>query len=607
MENLTKTPKVSLSISRPNRMAGGGLMDPTIASVFFSELNERALELRDSCESGEPDRESFSKACAEILDEAGMLSDVPEFVLIDKPGHRLDAICYPEPENHRVCLLGFIEYGNWNGNDKKDIEQEAVGFLNKLSPLIRAICSGTRPAGICPEMEVQQQRIRAITPMPEAIVIYIVTNALAHTRKDIEKKLNKTLDRLVTDDTVIQVKFTDLYTMYSYKSGAVHGATEEFPISGRDVVQCIKVHSSLNHDVYLAAFSGREIARIVKKHGQLLYQKNVRAFLGLRGKTNKKIIESVRQLPDHFLALNNGVTMTVSGIQCVTGEGTTYLKSAEDIQIVNGGQTTKTLEHEYREGDADCLAGIRVFTKIIHVKIVEAQNDWIDRIAETSNTQNVIKVTDLGAANPIIKKIKELADKTPFWRASESHYWFFSRLKNEYNIELAHRKGTAKAEFLRKYPKEFVIKNKSELLLADRVFCDKPWRAAQGESKCHADFIESMAEDFIPDENWYRNAIGRVILVRAAGDIAKQLGVKEGRSSVVQYACGLLARDGIEYAILASRNQQIDDKTKKSMTTLISYVRDFFASLPDDKSLKEYAKLEKTWTSIKEKRVRAIA
>ena len=70
-----------------------------------------------------------------------------------------------------------------------------------------------------------------------------------------------------------------------------------------------------------------------------LYEKNVRCFLGARGKVNKVMQETLRSAPEQFGLYNNGITIVVTDFE-TAGEGNFHLV---DPYIVNGCQTTRTV------------------------------------------------------------------------------------------------------------------------------------------------------------------------------------------------------------------------------------------------------------------------
>nr|MDT0666940.1 AIPR family protein [Micromonospora sp. DSM 115978] len=113
----------------------------------------------------------------------------------------------------------------------------------------------------------------------------------------------------------------------------------------------------------LAVLPGRLLAELYDEYHSRLLQRNVRAFLQVRGKVNQGISETIRTQPGRFLAYNNGISATASEVKLTVDEnGRTIIRSMRDLQIVNGGQTTASLHHAARRG-AD-LSGVAVPAKI---------------------------------------------------------------------------------------------------------------------------------------------------------------------------------------------------------------------------------------------------
>ncbi len=79
----------------------------------------------------------------------------------------------------------------------------------------------------------------------------------------------------------------------------------------------------------------RQVAQDLDK----IYEKNVRRFLGGRGRVNKAIQETLRNTPEQFGLFNNGVTIVVEEFSEHTHEGV----SITEPYIVNGCQTTRTI------------------------------------------------------------------------------------------------------------------------------------------------------------------------------------------------------------------------------------------------------------------------
>lgn len=561
---------------------------------FLEDLTSRQIELRNECVTSNIDHEAFARACSEILYESGMLIDEPEFLMIDELGYRLDAVCWPEEEQPIVEFLLFIQQ-----QASEDMQQEITHAFEKTVPILKVLC---KPTGRhAPEaIETVVRRINALIPCPESILVRIITDAVI-ANPNLENKLRSSLRKKLPSEIHTEFKFCDISDLCQSSDGGTQGPSKEFDLEGNEAVRCFLAHQMIDHDVYLASFPGHVLASAFKEHGQRLLQKNVRAFLGFKAKKNKNIKRSLIESPQKFLAYNNGLTITVSNI-VLNNENN--LARVDDMQIVNGGQTIAVLADTFKQNDPKCLESVMVAAKIIHVKNQDEHMDWIEKIAETSNTQNAIKDADLSSHNPVYVKIKELSNTTIFRKGTEQYKWYFSRVRNEYKAEIDQNKKrshTALKLFEQSYPKDYVIE-KGLVARAECVFVGKPWIASRGEAKCHLDFMDNLPDEFIPDAEWYRNLIGKILLIRNADKIAKEAGVREGRSCIVEYACALFSMesDFKDHLDKISRMQNTNESLNTKLREHIIKTKDQFANLDGNRSKKEHAKREETWRSIKE-------
>jgi hypothetical protein len=569
------------------------MIDSHSIAEFRTELESRQIELLDYCTTDNSNYESFIRACSEILCDSGMLTDEPEIVLIDESGFRVDAICWPEEDQHIIEFLLFIE------GDKSDEEtkSEITTAFNKTIAILQNLCKPTKR--IVPKSVDQLiRKIQNINPTPESILVRIVTTSQISI-PNLTKKFATKLKNSLPDGIYTDVRFCGIEDLYTNKDGGVQGPTIQI---NDDVIKCFLVHEMIDHDVYLAALPGYFLAQLYRDYGQRLLQKNVRAFLGMKGKRNQKIQETILQFPQRFLAYNNGLTITVSGIQL---EDQHVLKRMDDTQIVNGGQTIAILANEFKANDPVCLSSIIVMAKIIHVKHKEKHMEWIERVAETSNTQNAIKDADLSSHNPIYRKIKEISYLAVFRKGTEQYKWYFSRVRKEYEAELAANKKRGHIElkkFEDMYPKAYTI-DKGIVARVETIFAQRPWVSSRGEAKCQVDFLDNLQDGFEPDLNWYRNMISKVILVKHATSLAREIGIGEGRSCIVEYACAIMtwAECLQEYLRKIQSLQEVPSQLDEMIKDILLKTHKYFISLGTDRSVKEHAKREDTWNSIKEK------
>lgn len=132
-----------------------------------------------------------------------------------------------------------------------------------------------------------------------------------------------------------------------------------------------------------------------------IYEKNVRRFLGGRGKVNKAMQATLRDAPERFGLYNNGITIVVHGYE----HSETQVKLTEPY-IVNGCQTTRTIwevfhsrlnaggtgvNPEIEAWKAKALQGA-VVAKI--VKVGDSGEALLQAITRYTNSQNAIREKD---------------------------------------------------------------------------------------------------------------------------------------------------------------------------------------------------------------------
>jgi hypothetical protein len=144
-----------------------------------------------------------------------------------------------------------------------------------------------------------------------------------------------------------------------------------------------------------------------------LFDSNVRDFLG-GTQVNEDILESLGgpAEPD-FWWLNNGVTILATG---ATGVGKNI--HMEDIQIVNGLQTTESIFRHFQSPTVKA-DGRSVLVKII----VSTEPTHRDRIIRATNNQNIVETAGLRATDKVQRDIEEYLER---------HGWYYERRKNYY-------------------------------------------------------------------------------------------------------------------------------------------------------------------------------
>jgi AIPR protein len=176
-------------------------------------------------------------------------------------------------------------------------------------------------------------------------------------------------------------------------------------------------HLATGKDSYVLLVRLEDYWKFVSdENGQLrryLFDSNVRDYLG-SNPVNEDIGRSLadEDAPD-FWWLNNGVTILATN---ATIPGKTI--QLQDIQIVNGLQTTETVFRHFQSGAHESR------DRALLVKIlVSSDAQARDRIIRATNNQTLVEVAALHATDKVQRDIEEILER---------HNWYYERRKNYY-------------------------------------------------------------------------------------------------------------------------------------------------------------------------------
>ena len=120
---------------------------------------------------------------------------------------------------------------------------------------------------------------------------------------------------------------------------------------------------------------------------------NVRGFVQ-KSQYNKNIEKSLKEEPSKFFMYNNGITIIAKSIKAESFNADKRFKVImKDIQILNGGQTLRTI-HNFNKLDKDNITNFLSKSEIL-VRVLTASDEYINKIAEYTNSQNSISNVDL--------------------------------------------------------------------------------------------------------------------------------------------------------------------------------------------------------------------
>jgi hypothetical protein len=152
-----------------------------------------------------------------------------------------------------------------------------------------------------------------------------------------------------------------------------------------------------------------KVAELLNEHGDNLLERNIRKYLGLnKNRINTKIKETLLgDKKENFYLYNNGITFICSKFR-ENGFATDWVVKVDDLQIINGGQTCKTIQQTLQENpDADFT---NVFVMLRLYEIDKEDEQVITDITLSTNSQNPVDLRDL-KANDAIQRYLEISIK----------------------------------------------------------------------------------------------------------------------------------------------------------------------------------------------------
>ncbi len=147
---------------------------------------------------------------------------------------------------------------------------------------------------------------------------------------------------------------------------------------------------------WIGSVSATELQRLHSAHGDKLFAGNIRLFLGARkGGINEQIINTAKESPGTFWALNNGITIVADTAETLTSTVNSSQLKLRRFSIVNGCQTTSSLVR------AAASAETKVLTRVIAAKAA-LRNE----IVRYNNSQNAIKIWTVRAADTLQQQLR---------------------------------------------------------------------------------------------------------------------------------------------------------------------------------------------------------
>ena len=309
----------------------------------------------------------------------------------------------------------------------------------------------------------------------------------------------------------------------------------------------LRIEGDSGFETYLAAIPGSVLADLYARHGSRLLESNVRAFLQGRGKVNKGIKITIMSEPDMFLAYNNGVTATATG---VVRNAAGHITAITDLQIVNGGQTTASLFYVRRDlPPKSDVSNVHVQMKLVVVDRERAK-DLVPSISRYANSQNKVSEADFFSNSPFHVRLETLSRRLLAPAKPGVHFqtrWFYERTRGQYQSERSKLTTTEQKKYDAANPRGQVI-TKTDAAKYEVSWNQQPHLVSAGAQKNFVAFAASVSDkwdksDAEFNEAYFKGLVAKAILFQSIrARVAKADWYQSGYlANIVTYAMAKVA------------------------------------------------------------------
>lgn len=363
---------------------------------------------------------------------------------------------------------------------------------------------------------------------------------------------------------------------------------------------------------FIAVIPGAQLAEIYDKWGARLLEANVRSFLQARGNVNRGIRNTILNEPQMFLAYNNGLAATAESVELEQTSKGLVIAKAENLQIVNGGQTTASL-HAARKSAGEGLNDIFVQMKLNIVPPILADT-VVPRISEFANSQNKVNAADFFANHPFHIRIEELSRKILAPAGIDGYRetkWFYERARGQYADARSKKTEAERKKWDAEYPKPQFF-TKTDLAKFENSWAGKPEVVSQGAQKNFAAFAKSIEKVWGRngtriDESWYRHLISKAIIFRKLEKLVSAQVWYEGgyRANIVTYAIAKVAHDADEREMVVDlskvwRSQAAPEAMQDALLLAAAEAQQVITNPPEGiRNMSEWAKKQACWEQFR--------
>ena len=463
--------------------------------------------------------------------------------------------------------------------------------------------------------------ITALPTTDELNLFILSSNVKSNTLKDIppvavtigNKEVNVTLK-------IIDIQYLFNSSLSTRRVDPVNINVADINGGQFDGIKCLEANVAGNeYKAYLAVLPGTFLSEIYRLYGGRLLEKNVRSFLSTRGNVNKGIRNTIRTEPEKFFTYNNGIACTASSIKTEQRADGFYITQFNDLQIINGGQTTASLRNAVLT-DKDHVVDLnKVFVPMKLTVLDESISDddrdiMVGNISKYSNSQNKVSNSDLNSNSPFYVQLEKISRRiyTPTMINGYQTRWFFERSRGQYERDQMELSPAKRKHFKEINPRNQVIRV-VDIAKYYNAVVERPYKVAWGGQVNAEDFQIQMQSAYeknsaFVNDYFFKKLVAYAILFLKAKEIVKKTPTYQEHTGIlaesVAYTVSMLMhlvrekKRDLDWREIWNK-QDIPDALKEEIAKLGSWAIDVLTDPKREKdNVGEWAKLKKCWEGM---------
>ena len=301
----------------------------------------------------------------------------------------VDALYFEHPDNDEIHIT--LIQGKYKTSLSGDSAFPENGIANMIAA-IGALFDPTVPVRLNPRLEQRVEDIRSFVKegaIPR--VIAIAANNGTRWTTEAQQRIDNAAKDFNGQVEWRYIGAEDLLALLQ----ARQPINAELRLVGQATVETFDFRR-----VLIGRISVAELARLTNDYDNQLFERNIRRYLGLAGNRVNEAVAATLRDPDersNFYFYNNGITITCSQFRHNALQRDNWPVQVNDLQIVNGGQTARTVQQIHQEIGAE-IEGAEVLIRIYELR--RGDTEVVDAITFATNSQNPVDLRDLKANEP---------------------------------------------------------------------------------------------------------------------------------------------------------------------------------------------------------------